>query len=113
MPKGNDWTTHEERYLREHYYQQSAKTLARQLNRTVGAIYGKAQKLGLYSAAPTGKLDLDELTELIQFGYSSNDIGRILNVSGGTVRRTIRKRQTHLHRLMLANGKRRQRTKNN
>jgi len=111
-PKYTEWRVGDENYLKAHYGKIPAKEIAVKLGRSLAAINAKAHMLSLKGIKIKPKIDMKELEELCNFGYSSNDIGRIMQVSGSTVRRTVRNHAMYLYRTMIANGKQRQRIAN-
>lgn len=117
MSRGKDWTTKEINQLIDLYGRYSVKDIAEKMGRTVSSINNAARRVRLKNgggAITRRRISHDDVKELIDFGYSSNQIAGALGSSGNNIRHLVR---THLPKVyqnaMRENGRRRQKTHNN
>lgn len=115
--KRRPWTTSEHKTVNYHYGFTPLATLARALGRTENAVRMYARKLGLegHNGRFTRRtVDRARLRTLIEAGHSSTEIAQMIGTDPRNVRRIATRELSGQHmRQLRANGRARQRTKNN
>ena len=98
------WITAEERFVSDNWLEMPVPEMAKKLGRSEGAVYRKASRLGLILPKKLS-VSIDAIKDLIDFGYSSNRIGKELDCDGRKIRDIVKKNlDGHYQNKMRVNG---------